>query len=79
MMRRLSDRIANNPALIGAVIVAAANLVGVDNPGDLEVLESFVIMLAGWAVRSQVIPTRKIETIEAVEVEPAPPAVKGRR
>lgn len=58
-MKRAINRVRSEPALVAAVLVAAANLVaGKDLALDANLVESGVVVVTGWLVRSKVTPVR---------------------
>lgn len=54
------QRILNEPALVVAVILAVANLIGADWTGQAEFVESILLLLGGIVIRQQVTPTRTL-------------------
>ena len=59
-MQNIIDRIANEPALVVAVIMAVGALIGQDLTELASFVESAVVLAAGVVVRQRVVPTRKL-------------------
>ena len=60
-MKPILNRIANEPALITALVLAVGNLIGQDFSGVSTFVESAIVFVAGIFVRSQVTPVRSIQ------------------
>ncbi|MGV2386475.1 MAG UNVERIFIED_CONTAM: hypothetical protein LOD86_14595 [Thermobifida fusca] len=60
MIARAWERVANEPALATAVVLAVANMLGVDGTDAANLVESLVVFLAGVFVRAKVTPVRKL-------------------
>lgn len=54
------NRILNEPALVVAVVLAVANLIGADWSGQANFIESLLVLLGGVLVRQQVTPVRSL-------------------
>lgn len=59
-MRTFFDRLANEPALVVAAVLAVAALFGKDLSEFAGFIESAVVIVAGFVVRSQVTPVRSL-------------------
>lgn len=58
-MNRVRERLAGEPALVAAVLVAVANLVaGQELALDANLVESGVVIVTGWLVRRRVSPVQ---------------------
>jgi hypothetical protein len=58
---RLGNRIADEPALIGGLVLAVGNLVGSDLTGESAWIESGIALVVSWLIRRKVTPVRKLE------------------
>lgn len=59
-MRALLERIANEPVLVTAVILAVGNLIGQDLSDLAHSAESVIVVVAAIIARHFVTPTRKL-------------------
>lgn len=60
MLKRIWDRIANEPVLVGSVVIAVANLLGTDGTAVAQLAETLVVIVAGLIARSKVTPVRSL-------------------
>jgi hypothetical protein len=60
-LSRVWNRIANEPALVGGLILAVGNLIGADFTGEAEFVVSGVALVIALLVRWKVTPTRTFE------------------
>lgn len=60
MLKAIWNRVANEPALIGAVVLAVTNILGTDGTTLAQLVETLVVLVAGLLVRSQVTPVRSL-------------------
>lgn len=60
MLTKIWDRVANEPALVSAVVLAVANLIGADGSNIAALVETLIVVVAGLAVRAQVTPVRSL-------------------
>lgn len=60
MLKSIWDRVANEPVLVTAVILAAGNLIGEDFSGVASSVESAIVVIAGIITRHFVSPVRSL-------------------
>jgi hypothetical protein len=65
MISRIWNRIANEPALIGGLVLAVGNLIGEDFSGEAAFVESGVALVVAWLIRRKVTPVRKLRSVQA--------------
>lgn len=64
MLRRIGNRIANEPVLIGALIIALGNLYGADLSETATQVEAILTAVIAFVVRHKVTPMRKLQAAE---------------